>query len=280
MATEPSARATGGFIGNLYHYTTAESAFEHILPSGRLRMSSYGRMRDPLENRELSFASASETTPTDAEVQFLSHAAWHIDRVRRRMLLLSFTIDAKRGYRKRDEPFMRGWARARMWEQYAANHTGVCLIFCRDSVVQAITTSLNAAGLVLEGNVEYLPRGFADTDASKLDLSAFNPNDLPRLAAFVREQHRALFFTKTLDWEGEHEYRIVHSPGDEPTEPYVFVPLGDPLPIGGVILGERFPEWQLIAAQAACERASAPLYRLTWRGGVPELVLLSSRRTS
>jgi hypothetical protein len=36
----------------LCHYTTADAAFGHIVPSGELRMSPYARMRDPLENRE------------------------------------------------------------------------------------------------------------------------------------------------------------------------------------------------------------------------------------
>lgn len=35
----------------LCHYTRADVAFEHILPSQELRMSPYARMRDPFENR-------------------------------------------------------------------------------------------------------------------------------------------------------------------------------------------------------------------------------------
>ena len=37
--------------GLMAHYTTAEAAFEHILPEERLRMSPYADMRDPIENK-------------------------------------------------------------------------------------------------------------------------------------------------------------------------------------------------------------------------------------
>jgi len=36
----------------LYHYTRAENALDHILPSGALRLNAYRHMRDPLENKE------------------------------------------------------------------------------------------------------------------------------------------------------------------------------------------------------------------------------------
>ena len=42
----------------LCHYTRAEAALEHIIPSGNLRMSPYARMRDPLENHELTFSGS------------------------------------------------------------------------------------------------------------------------------------------------------------------------------------------------------------------------------
>ena len=42
----------------LCHYTRAEAALEHIIPSGNLHMSPYARMRDPLENHELTFSGS------------------------------------------------------------------------------------------------------------------------------------------------------------------------------------------------------------------------------
>jgi hypothetical protein len=107
----------------LCHYTTAEAAFQHIIPYGKLRMSPYVRMHDPLENRELTFGAAG--WDDDAQAKDLMEDV--VDRIllyRDQTRLLSFTIDAVSGYTEGDVRFMRAWARARMWEQYASNHAG------------------------------------------------------------------------------------------------------------------------------------------------------------
>jgi hypothetical protein len=110
------------------HYTSAEAALDHIIPAGRLRMSPYARMRDPLENRELTFVGSlpldhkPEELVLEELTDLMDDATLRIRRIRNRMLLLSFTVDATVGYNDGDEPFMRAWARARMWEQYASNH--------------------------------------------------------------------------------------------------------------------------------------------------------------
>jgi hypothetical protein len=45
-------------MDTLCHYTSADAALDHIIPEGKLRMSPYARMRDPLENRELTFVGS------------------------------------------------------------------------------------------------------------------------------------------------------------------------------------------------------------------------------
>jgi hypothetical protein len=91
-------------VDPLCHYTRAEAALEHIIPSGNLRMSPYARMRDPLENHELTF---SGSLPLDGrpEELLLEELTAPMDDVRsgfagseNRMLLLSFTVDATMGY--------------------------------------------------------------------------------------------------------------------------------------------------------------------------------------
>jgi hypothetical protein len=36
----------------IFHYTTRDAAFGHIIPERRLRLSPYRRMRDPLESKD------------------------------------------------------------------------------------------------------------------------------------------------------------------------------------------------------------------------------------
>ena len=201
-------------------------------------------------------------------------AAWPqmadlIQQVRRGMLLLSFSVDARRRYTAKHEPFMRGWARARMWEQYAENHAGVCIVFKREPLLTAVAATAVDASRLATGEVNYLPRGFADTETYTVDLSSFSPFDLPGLARFVIEHQADLFFVKALDWEGEHEFRIVELPPEARSDQHKLVPFGGAPSIAAVIVGERFPAWQLPAARVVCDQVGVRLLKLEWRAGIP-----------
>jgi hypothetical protein len=251
----------------LCHYTTAEAAFQHILPSGKLRMSPYSRMRDPLENRSLTFGAAGWGNDAAGQHELMDDIIDRIHFIRDQTRLLSFTIDAATRYAERDFPFMLAWARARMWEQYAGNLAGVCIAFDRDGATNHILGHLKHLGSVCSAEVMYTPRGFRDTDASTLLLDQFREGDISdRVGAFVVEHEHDLFFTKTLDWESEHEFRITLIADVGADDEYVYVPFGDAKSVRGVILGEQFPEWQVPAAADVCEQVGVDLLqRSGWR---------------
>jgi Protein of unknown function (DUF2971) len=254
----------------LCHYTTADSAFRHIIPSGELRMSPYARMRDPLENRELTFGAGASGGDTDAHLALMTEIVEGIKSIRDATRLLSFTIDANEGYTDRDLPFMRAWARARMWEQYATNHAGVCIAFDRERALSHITAHLDTLGIVGTGDVTYTPRGFRDTQASTLMLDQFRSDRLAAdISAFTVNHEHDLFYVKTLDWQSEHEFRVTLITNVEGDAQYVNVPFGDAASVRAVILGERFPDWQVPAAKWACEQVGVPLLKLQWEVGLP-----------
>lgn len=85
-----------------------------------------------------------------------------------------------------------------------------------------------------------------------------------RVVKHVVKHLEDLLLLKTDDWRSEHEYRFV-SLQKEPG--YRFVPYADTL--RAVIVGERFPSWQVAGADTACIHAGAELRRLDWRGGFP-----------
>jgi DUF2971 family protein len=258
----------------LCHYTKADVAFDHILPSGKLRLSPYARMRDPLENRELNFTTVLFGSDEDAkeQLQLLHDIEDQIEFFRGQIRLIAFTIDATTGYGKYDRPFMRAWARARMWEQYASDHTGVCIAFDRERTTSELLAHLSQRGSVGSGEVEYSPRGFSDTEAYALDLDDFrDEDDFPdAVVRFVVDHEQELFFRKTLDWQSEHEFRITLTANLGSDADYVFVPYGGAESIRAVILGEQFPTWQIPAAKWVCERRGVPLLQMQWLGGQPE----------
>jgi hypothetical protein len=255
----------------LCHYTTADAAFGHIVPSGELRMSPYARMRDPLENRELPFGGGASGDETEAHVTLMDRIVTAIRNVRDATRLLSFTVDAREGYTDSDLPFMRAWARARMWEQYASNHAGICIAFDRERALGHIKANLHEMGVVSSGEVVYTARGFRGTSASTLMLDQFSEDRIAAdVASFVVRHDHDLFFTKTLDWQSEHEFRVTLMTNVEREEAeFVHVPFGDAASVRAVILGEQFPEWQFPAAKWACERVGVPLLTLRWEVGLP-----------
>lgn len=137
-------------------------------------MSPYARMRDPLENRELTFGAAGWGDDAQAQ-ELMEDIVDHIFVYRDQTRLLSFTIDAVSGYTEGDAPFMRAWARARMWEQYATNHAGVRIAFDLQRVGSHLLAELQRLGAVGPGAVA-LHAGWL----SKHPSVHTNPRPLPR----------------------------------------------------------------------------------------------------
>jgi Protein of unknown function (DUF2971) len=253
-----------------FHYTTSGAAFEHILPEARLRLSRYFDMRDPLENKEWWFSAGGRGADTDDEDEHRARE-WFVfnraaNRVRRRSFLLSLTIDTPNGETDEEEPFCRGWARGRMWEQYAENNAGVCLVFDRERLTDAVLASLQNQefGALYHQAVAYEGAGILKP---MLDIEALGREvAAEQVSSFIQDHYEPLFFHKVLDWQSEHEYRFctVGQDGDQ-----VFADIGNAL--YAVIVGERFPDWQRPAAIEGCTAVGARPLRLDWSLGEPSL---------
>lgn len=104
------------------------SAFEHILPSRTLRRSSYGRMRDPAENKDIvmSMGFSGERSDEEAWPAFNS-LLLTIKEISDSMRVLSLTREVPEA----PETFGCCWAPPRMCEQYGDVHRGACLVFRR-----------------------------------------------------------------------------------------------------------------------------------------------------
>ena len=252
-----------------FHYTTREAAFAHILPEQSLKFSRYLDMRDPLENKYWRFLAGGWGHATEAESQqqvagylAFDDTAKHI---RERSFLLSLTVDSPPEFGEA-EPFCSGWARARMWEQYAENHFGICLVFDREQLVESVVSSLRAQGFAApyHRKVIYDGSGMMKPPLEFADLvGEVTPQ---QVSAYIERNHEVLFFHKALDWATEHEYRFSTTSSDQEG---LFVDYGQSLE--AVIVGESFPAWERPAAIAACHCAAATPERLDWTMGAPVL---------
>lgn len=128
----------------LFHYTTREKALEHILPTRRLRFGRLPRTNDPREFGGVWFGIAGhggddEDLTARDPFELMAEAD---ELLRGKVHLLCLTEDqpSRRGEQPR---YGTGPQRARMWAQYSENHTGVCLCFDGQRLIDAAESQFN-----------------------------------------------------------------------------------------------------------------------------------------
>jgi hypothetical protein len=156
---------------------------------------------------------------------------------------------------------LRGFARPRMWSQYADKHTGVCLVFDKKRLIDRIRDTFPGF-LILKGNVAYRNRSpfstFGKSEFS-IDIDSYRALGHDQYAAHHLNTHYAsLFFEKLEDWRDENEWRILLIGGSSKD---CFVPIDDSLV--GVVHGV-----------ATSPEMSKRLIRLSDEPGVEHMGLL------
>lgn len=258
----------------LYHFTKASTAIDHILNEGNLRLSPYTEMRDPLENKNLSSAISFQGDLPDDGTS-IGDARELVDALKRKMRILSLTMDATGYIEDADRVFGRGYARSRMWEAYADIHTGVCLAFSANAMVTTFLNQLKAFGPTNIGPVDYSPGGFAAHPGAILDASKLTAaGTVPYLTSHIvdKKHNSAFWFLKQLDWETEFEYRlVVFAPQLEDSEP-IFVPIEGCLK--AIVVGERFDDNNLDIMRMCATSNGVSLWKLNWETGRPSAIRL------
>jgi Protein of unknown function (DUF2971) len=259
------------------HYTSAQIAFEHVLPESRIRLSPYRRMRDPAENKDIVPGTGDYGIDADTFDESVRAMIGEIKARRDRCRLLSLTHNDASAR----ATFGCCWARPRLWEQYADKHRGVCLLFDAEHLTRAMQVTFSAHQIQSWfREVVYTEAGIAGSTLRYLsDPRIFDAAQrADAVTEFIERNTADFFFLKTDDFKTEHEYRIVIMAGDEPDASapgspvsfegeYAYVEYGDALV--AVVVGERFPNWQLLGANRACERANALLGKVGWENRRP-----------
>ena len=195
----------------LYHYTSAAS-LEKILSGRRLRMNPFARTNDPKESKNwrFDFTDVDDDATLASRYSELGSEATRIAKSRSK--LLCFTRDAQEALTPRlDWIYHRGFARPRMWAQYAAQHSGACLIFSFPQLREAVTSSFPPGSLVWGEDVTYTNPPVAPPLGEKaltLNARLIKQEGLERaVRQHVQDYYRALFFEKLVDWRDEEEFR-------------------------------------------------------------------------
>jgi len=240
----------------VYHYTSAQTALEHILTGESLRLGPVGDTNDPGDVPAPPGAWMDYEPGAAGEQRALDALTAVSGVVHGQHKVACFTqddLDAGTDYLP-DGSSKLGWARDRMWAQYADGHRGVCLCFDREALITE-AKRLETGHLKVEvGSVKYAD----DLHEPMADLGS--PDDPP---AVVGVRHlfthlEYLYFTKRLDWQGEAEFRILLV-DSKPGGPYAFLNVAKAL--RSIYVGHRFSRAYRPSIQQVCARLGVPAYQ-------------------
>ena len=158
-------------IDKLYHYTSFDSALK-ILLSKSLRFGRLASMNDINESYRGIFYNSNLCLEANKIQEALSE-----------YLQISFTSDTK---------VFKGYNIPSMWGHYADRGYGVCLVFDKEKLLSYLEKDCWCGDVVY--NREY---------NNSIDVVDENVH------SFFYANKEGLFFTKTIDWQYEQEFRVV-----------------------------------------------------------------------
>ncbi len=197
----------------VYHYTKASTALNHIFKDGTLKIGSYAGTNDPKETKAWEFDPITFDERDIAKYKHNDLSCWLSRVLKSQTKLACFSTDT--GPMIGDhmaDLFRRGYAKARMWAQYAEKHTGVCLVLDRAKLLRSVKKHFGHYPL-LHGNVLYRNRDLVRNIEPHEFMINIDMYESLGPRAYVRSHiqlhHKALFFEKLSDWRDEAEWRVI-----------------------------------------------------------------------
>lgn len=201
----------------VYHYTKASTAIDFILFNEQLKFSRRKYSIDPIESRKANRGIVSTRTyDTKRDKEFTNES----NRLASLVMNLENTFNqicfcknylgsdfASENYHTQFEGHEEifGFTKARMWERYADNYSGVCLAFSKKKLIALNETQHS----LIYKDVEYLKytelscRKVANISADYLLDVGYNV-----YKEKIEQIAESSFFCKHVDYDGENEFRI------------------------------------------------------------------------
>jgi hypothetical protein len=241
----------------IYHYTTLPTALEKILPHGTIRLSPFERTNDPRESKYWIFGMGG----LFGEGKLNEFALKLSIRLKYSKVLCLTQDDFNT-----EQRYMyscKGFARPRMWAQYAENHKGVCLIFDRDELEQSVDKQIGTQSIIFKGSVHYTDIPYGILDVVRLPDN-YDSNLEIQINNHIQKYNTELYFTKNLDWKDEFEYRIVYLGKDESPMDVDFQNS-----LKGLVVGDDFPKVYYHVLDHFRDKYNFEVRHISWEMGIP-----------
>lgn len=184
-------------MGLIYHYTRFETFMSYIFPSGCIRTNFLRAMNDPRESLRWSFGSTNlpyekifegyYSDRTHIECQFK-----YGDMIKDKYQILCFSGANQ-----------KGWKNEMMWAHYGGMHSGVCLEFDEDVLVQNLLAKYPNVLYHLE-NIDYSNKKRKPWLHWQQDQS-----ETYNMEAILKYLVKDMTMSKSSFWEKEDERRLV-----------------------------------------------------------------------
>ena len=259
----------------LCHYTTSATAMEHILHDGKLKLAALRTSHDPLEFEDFehsahTWASGDQKVVMDMLDELTKRGVRENEIVKHHIKIACFCID---GSDLAEHPHHKACNRSRMWIQYANAHTGICLAFDRQILINEVSKQIGQENVIFSDRVDYknsLKELAAAVSLSPADRVA---TELDR----VRKHAKLFLFTKLKDFQNENEYRICFWKRNESSiSEHELLRVGGA--IVGILLGSSFPEAYIPLIRKKAKDMQIPVCQAFWLHGTPLWVDLEKRK--
>lgn len=260
----------------LYHYTSLSSACK-ILESGSLRLSNLTNTNDPLEFLSPENFGFSAWGNIDWKKVF--HELRLSGQKRRNYVrMLCFCKDlfcTPRDWKNEknqdfsDNLLFKGWARSRMWAQYADNHSGVCLVFDKEEFQKSFNALANKDIEILSDRSINYTNYLTELETSMENINSGRKTVDDYSNFYLEDDKQKFLFQKCQDYRDENEYRfcLINRALKSPDEA-MFVNYGASLK--AVILGQRFSYILKLILSKEIEQ-----FRIDWDFGRTDLISLN-----
>ena len=265
------------------HYTGKKAAIS-ILSEKKINFSRLSSCDDPRESKQWSFDFiGSEQRLCLEQYSKVPNIFSSFIRDNSRVLCFCGWNDEEIDFSNnmvapyREAYYRTGFARSRMWSQYGRDrtegedgrgHTGICLVFDRNLLVEQFETSFKTNKIFYE-NVEYQYYLESFVKARKIDCrNILNHSIDEALKKQIDTHYHEFFFLKSMDYRDEHEYRLIVIVDNDDS---ISLPITSSLK--EVIVGVDFPpeEFETIDELTLSCSSSAERWFLSWQEGRPQL---------
>jgi len=245
----------------IFHYTPCKKALEKILPTKKLRFSYFKNTDDPREYKDQWYGFINWPI-TKLDVNEIHK---NLNIVRNQFKLACFctnnTDDSYKGM---------GYAKSRMWSQYANHHEGICMAFSTKILEESVKDIMGNAHGVYHDKVNYVEKiqfgNETEINGNEL-LKQLESQGLKEFAInHMMNYYKFFFLTKVIDYHDESEYRIVVY---DPNNKLDYIDISNS--IRAIIIGDRVPKDKNQTIKDFCKQLNVPYYKVLWENGNPKL---------